>query len=368
MKKITLLFFLLVAPLFVHAKYVFIDSNPSGAKVSFIDPDNPDAQAEKIGQTPLKLDAARKGEIILEKEGYQVTTNRISDSQKLQTIRVPLMPITFAVEFPSIQANFCLDSKPVTSFDGTMLLPYGNYDISFDKKEGTLKLDFYSPATPYVAFFGTITGISIVMAILGGALATSSYKKYQAATTEVDAFKYAGWTSSWDAVMWSGVSIGTAGLIGTAVAGYYEARDRKRMRRFNDLNKPETVLTPLQEYQTIIMTASTGDPSKVMNKMNAFIRAYKESHPAWVGDVYLSRAQLYLSNGDQNKAISDLKKLIDEFPSIENFETAQKLLGDIYTSQQKYDLAVIHYEEALSIAKIYSKETLNALLLEVRSK
>ncbi|MGL4387923.1 MAG: PEGA domain-containing protein [Brevinema sp.] len=365
MKTYVVFFSFLMLPLSVHAKYFFVNTIPSGAKVFLQDTQSKKKQI--LGKTPLKLDADKKGEIIIEKDGYHPTTNKITSLKKLQDIKVSLVPITFAVDFPNIQANFCLDKKPFTSLDGAMLLPYGSYDISFNKNKGALVINYQSPALPYVAFFGTITTVSLVMAVLGVAMGSVSFKKFQSATSEAESIKYIGQTSSWDAVMWSGIGIGSAGLIGTAISGYYEARDRKRIKRFNDLNRAETRLNPLQEYQTIILVSSDDNSIGLLNRMNDFIKKYQQSDPLWVADIMLKRAQLYIKYQDYSKAINDLEKIIKDYPTVSNYETVHKFLGDIYFQQKKYDLSYKHYEEALVISKIYPKDTLKTLMQKAQN-
>ncbi|MGL4560672.1 MAG: tetratricopeptide repeat protein [Brevinema sp.] len=369
MKKYLILFFVLFFRISSYSKYVFINSTPADASVYLLE-DKPASTEKKnqtkkiLGRTPLKLDVDTKQLIIVEKTGYYPVTNNIKNSLEAQNISVPLIPISFAVEFPNTEAYFCLNKKSVASLDGRMLLPYGNYNLSFDKKKNSLIVNYKSPSLPYVAFFGTITAISLVTTILSATLGAASFKKFQNATSQQEAIKFIGETATWDSVMWGSIGVGTAGLIGTAISGYYEARDRKRIKRFNDLNKPTAAINPLQEYQSIVLSASTTETNILLKKMSQFIAKYKETEHLWVGNMYLKRAQLYIESTNYNNAVDDLQKILKDYQTFENYEIANKLLADIYTLQRKFKRAFEHYQEALSIARIYSVSELKFLMLD----
>ncbi|MGL5956077.1 MAG: tetratricopeptide repeat protein [Brevinema sp.] len=353
------IFLLSVLPISLcHSSYVFISSTPTGAKVTLIEEDGKNIS---LGRTPLKLTNFSKSvKIIFDKANYFTATNTISSSQKVQSIHTPLLPFSFDIQILDQQ-----DNTPVSAngqiyayTDKPLSLPYGNYEFKHDLSKNMLNIEYKSPYIPYVAFFSTITILSTIFAITGGALASRSFKELQNANNSDELLASVGKVANWDTVTWASVGIGTGALIGTIVTASLEVRDQKRIKRFNGMNTPSRVSEYFTDFQEIMVLSASPD-SDVLEKIAVFIRKYPKEDSTLLPDVYLRRAGVYmLQEQNINKAIADLKTVIEDFPSPSTYELATKLLGDIYSSQQKYQLSYEYYTEALKVQETYPVEAL----------
>ncbi len=363
----TLLFICIIffhSPL--YSSYLFISSSPLGAKVSIEISNQNSIKIINLGKTPLKItNFLTNTKVIIEKVEYFSSTNIIKKSTKVQNCFFNLVPLTFDIEFPNQSDSlFYANKKPYSVLDGVLALPYGNYQISHDFKKNSLAINYKSPYTPYIAFFSTITAVSTIMAITGQVLAAQSYKEFLKAGNSTEVLASLGKVSTWDTVMWSSVGIGTGALIGTIITASLDAKDKKRIKRFNGLNTSVRSTEYISDYQDIILT-STFDDSIVLKKIAAFIKKYPTADSPILSDIYLRRAGIYMTHTkNNNKAIKDLNILIEKIPTKKNYELATKLLADIYMDEKKYLEAYKYYSESLLVIEIFTYSQLKLLSLK----
>lgn len=361
--KFLLVFLYLFLPLIIHAEYTFITSIPIGAKVFSLEESSEKVTKEFLGTTPLKIsNFSKRTKIVLEKKGHFSISNYISSSKSLQEYSMVLSPLVFEVQFPQ-QKNGMLSvkQKDSLSLSENLSLPYGNYSFGYNDKYD-LMVEYKSPYIPYVAFFSSLTIVSIVLTITGGILGNSYFEKFQNSQSSDELISNIGKASAWDAVMWSGIGLSTAGLIGTAITAGLEVKDQKRIKRFNGMNVPETTSDMMSLFQEIILLSSLNHPS-VLEKMKIFIKMYDSEESPLISDVYLKRAGIYVLQKKFTLAINDLKKVITKYPTRNNYELATKLLGDIYFTQEKYDNTYEMYKETLKVYRIYTYDEIKMLEL-----
>ena len=364
--NILFFFYLVFFSMPLHADYLFISSAPLGAKVSIEVSDEDSKKFVTIGRTPLKTtNFLENTKIMVEKGNYFVSTNMIKKSTQVQSCFFNLVPLTFDATFPTQDNSFFYANKQqYTISDGVLALPYGNYNISHDSKKNALAINYKSPYIPYIAFFSSVTILSTIMAITGGILADQYYQDYLNASSGEELISSLGKVSTWDTVTWSSVGIGTGALIGTIITASLDAKDRKRIKRFNGLNTSASSIEYMADYQNILL-AITVDSDDVLEKLNAFIKKYSFTDTSVLADVYFRRAGVYFNQTKQNnKAIADLKTVIKKLPSKRNYELATKLLADIYMNEQKYLEAYENYSESIKVAEIFTYGELKTLSLE----
>ena len=364
--NIKILFFICIIFLNIpsYANYLFISSAPLGAKVSIA------AENSKkfiiIGKTPLKItNFSKNTKVLIEKVGHFVSTNTIKKSTQVQSCFFNLVPLTFDITFPNQDnAIFYANKKQFNTLDGVLALPYGNYNFSHDFKKNALAVDYQSPYKPYIIFFSTVTAVSAIMAITGGLLANQYYQDFLNASTSEELISSMGYVSTWDTITWSSVGIGTGALIGTIITASLDAKDKKRIKRFNGLNTSSGATGYIADYQDILLSSSFNSDN-VLKKMGAFIKKYPADDSPLLAEIYLKRAGIYLNQKKQNnRAIADLKTIIEEIPSKKNYELASKLLADIYMSEKKYLLAYENYSETFKVADVFTESELKILVLE----
>lgn len=366
--NINILFFICLFCLNIpsYTNYLFISSTPSGAKVSIKVSNGDSKKAIIIGKTPLKItNFSENTKVMVEKIGYYVSTNTIKKSTQVQSCFFNLVPLTFDITFPNQDnAIFYANKKQFDTLDGVLALPYGNYNVSHDLKKNALAINYQSPYTPYIAFFSTVTVISTVMAITGGVLANQYYQDFLNSNDSEELLSNIGKVSTWDTVTWSSVGIGTGALIGTIITASLDAKDRKRIKRFNGLNASTSTTGYIADYQDILLS-STFDSDNILKKMDTFIKKYPSEDSPLLSEIYLKRAGIYLNQKKQNnRAIADLETIIEKLPSKRNYELASKSLADIYMSEKKYSKAHEHYSEALKVADVFTESELKILILE----
>ena len=348
------------------ADYLFISSTPSGAKISIEVSDEDSKKFIIIGKTPLKItNFLENTKIMVEKVNYFVSTNTIKKSTQVQTCFFNLVPLTFDITFPNQDnAVFYANKKQFNTLDGVLALPYGNYNISHDFTKNALAINYKSPYTPYIAFFSTVTILSTVMAITGGLLAHQYYQDYLNASTGEEILSSMGKVSTWDTVTWSSVGIGTGALLGTIITASLDAKDKKRIKRFNGLNTSSRSTGYISDYQDILLL-SNFDTDEALKKINIFIKKYPSEDSPLLSEIYLRRAGIYYNQKKQNnKAIADLKIIIEELPSKRNYELASKMLADIYMSEKKYSEAYKNYSETFKVAEAFTEKEIKILTLE----
>ena len=366
--NINILFFICLFCLNVpsYTNYLFISSTPSGAKVSVEVSNENSKKFIIIGKTPLKItNFSENTKILIEKANYFISTNTIKKSTQVQNCFFNLVPLTFDITFPNQDnAIFYANKKQFNTLDGVLALPYGNYNISHDFKKNALAINYQSPYIPYIAFFSTVTIVSTIMAITGGILADQYYNDYLNSSSSEDLLSNIGKVSTWDTVTWSSVGIGTGALIGTIITASLDAKDKKRIKRFNGLNASSSTTGYMADYQDILLSSSFNSDD-VLKKMNAFIKKYPSDDSPLLSEIYLKRASIYLTQKKQsNRAIADLKTIIEELPSKRNYELASKSLADIYMGEKKYLEAYENYSETLKVAETFTESELKILILE----
>ena len=365
---INILFFICLICLDIplHATYLFISSAPLGAKVSIEVIDKDSKKLVTIGKTPLKTtNFSENTKVLIEKGNYFVSTNTIKKSTQVQSCFFNLVPLTFDITFPNQDnAIFYANKQQYTTLDGVLALPYGNYNVSHDLKKNALAIEYKSPYIPYIAFFSSVTILSTIMAITGGVLADQYYKEYLNASNGDELITSMGKVSTWDTVTWSSVGIGTGALIGTIITASLDAKDRKRIKRFNGLNTSSSSIEYMAEYQNILL-AITVDSDDVLKQINTFIKKYSLTDTSVLADVYFRRVGIYFNQTKQNnRAIADLKTIIEKLPSKRNYELATKLLADIYMNEQEYSEAYENYSEAIKVVDVFTYSELKTLAIE----
>ncbi|MGL4676398.1 MAG: tetratricopeptide repeat protein [Brevinema sp.] len=349
---------------FCYASYLFLSSSPTGATIRILEGDG---RTRMIGKTPLKLTNFSKSvKMIFDKVDYFTTTNTIPSSQKIQSIHTTLSPFSFDVQILDQEDNtpISANGKIYAYTDDPLSLPYGHYEFKHNLSPNMLNIEYKSPYIPYVAFFSTITILSTVFAITGGLLASRYFKEFQNASSTDELVSSVGKVATWDTVTWSSVGIGTGALIGTIITSTLEVRDQKRIKRFNGMNTPSRVSEYFSDFQEIMILSSLPD-SDVLKKIDTFIRKYPKEDSSLLPDVYLRRAGIYmLQERNLNKAIIDLKIVMEEFPARGTYELAAKLLGDLYSTQKRYKLSYDYYTEALKVRETYNLEELQRIRLQ----
>lgn len=360
MKKFLILIYILLYPIYNFATYTFINSSPINAEIYLL---NTDGKIKKIGITPMKsTNFSSNVKILFKKVGYTSVTNKISQSTKNQNIEVILSPLSFEIQFPSSTGGkLYVGKEPYTSLDGSLLLPYGNYDINYNKKKNALKVEYKSPYVPYIAFFSTVTVVSTIMAITGAILGSKAFTQYQNANSSDQAIDALETTSLWDTITWTGVSLSTAGLIGTSISAALEIKEKRRMKRFNGMNKSTASTDCLSAFQEILLLGVI-NPQTSLEKINQFIKDFKQSR--FLSEIYLKRASIYILNDQLKKAEKDLKLIINKYPTLYSYEMANKLLADLYLTQKNYKLSYQYYKESLEISKIYPYNELKFQMLD----
>lgn len=335
MKKSIYLIFLLGQPL--HAGVLFLNSTPSGADVSVIENKN---KARKIGRTPIRFADAQNLKLVISKSGYAPQTNSYTVNKPYIAEEIILPPLSFTVTFPVDSGVVQVNGKNYTSLDGNLSLPYGNYDARYDKKKALFIMEAKSPYTPYVAVFATTLIASLGM-VMGGAIAGPIYRNRFNTTTDFDTAANAlTMSAAMNNLMWTGVGIGTGSLIGLGVFSYYEARERKRIKRFQARNSDYTLSIDLTDFNKILLSP----PSEAL--LDDFIRRYSAENSRYLPQVYLRRAQLYADAGRNNNALRDLNRLIADYPAFDTYASAQKLRGSLLSGQRNYQGAYEAYKEA----------------------
>ncbi|MGL5722746.1 MAG: tetratricopeptide repeat protein [Brevinema sp.] len=356
MSGLILIFLLCSAP--VHATILFLNTTPAGADVLLVPQQG---RARRIGRTPFRMDFTNSMQLIIQKEGHTPRTNTYNPTTAILDERIVLDPLSFTATFPADQGAVLVNGRNYSSLDGTIELPYGVYDASYNKKQQMFTLNAKSPYTPYVGVFSTTLIVSLGM-VIAGAVGTPIFRQqFDNATDFDDAVNSLSTSTALNNVMWTGIGIGTGSLIGLGIFSYYEARERKRIRNFNARSLDYTIATDLIDFNAIINAPQNNEA-----QLSTFISRYGNQNSPYLPQVYLKRAQFYLGIGQTNTSLRDLQTILRDYPSIEVYEAAARLLGDIYASQQNWLQAYTSYQAALvpglSYADTYAK-MLNALAL-----
>ncbi len=348
----------------VYGTYLFISSNPPGAKVSIItEKDKP----EVIGITPLKsTNFTESTKIILERVDYFVQTNTIPSSTKVQSCNFVLSPFSFDIQFtdPTQQPVIKANGVTYTNLESTLTLPFGNYEFDYSKQNGgAFSVEYKSPYVPYIIFFSSVSVVATALAITGGILAKQHYQKFTESQTSDEFVQNMANVATWDTITWSSVGIGTGALIGTIIASSLDARDRRRIKRFNGMNSPSQTSTYFSEFQEIVFL-SIVDDNEALKKISAFIRKYPKDISVLLQDIYIRRASIYVNQKKYRQAISDLKIVVDEYPTRATYELSTKLLGEIYLELKDYKNAYEYLTEALIVQDTYTIEEIQEFRLE----
>jgi len=360
-KKYLITFLFLSYPIFSYSVYTFINSSPIQSEVSIL---TKAGKKIKMGRTPIKTTNFQSNmTLIFKKSGYTTVTNKVPKSKKNQNIDVILSPLSFQIQFPNPEGgHFFVDKEPYTSLDGTLLLPYGNYNINYDMKKNALQVAYKSPYIPYVAFFSTVTILSTIMVITGAVLGSKSFEKYHNSSTPEQAIYNLEQTTLWDTVTWTGVGLSTAGIIGTAITAGLEVKEKKRIKRFNGMNKSTENMDCFSMFQEILLLSSA-DPNSALNKINQFIKNFEASR--FLPEIFLKRASIFILQNKLSRAKRDLNLIINKYPTEYSYEMATKLLGDIFSQEENYKQAYNYYKESINITKIYPYNNLKIIILNV---
>ncbi len=356
---------ILLLPLPVYAEYLFISSDPIGAKVYTLDKEGKKTKKNYIGTTPLKTtNFTQETQILLIKDRHADQTNTIKSSNKIRNEHFILRALSFQILFPHAEtATLDVGKKIQLPLEGVLQLPYGSYNFDY---ENDLIVEYKSPYIPYVAFFTTLTLVSITAAITTGILGQQAYEKYKDATSTEDLLSGLSTIGTMDAIMWSSVAIGTGSLIGMSITAAYEVKDQKRIKRFNGLNLGNTTLnSSVSDFQEIVLLSSRNHPD-TLDKMDDFLKKYEAEDTPFIAEIYVKRAGIYILQGKRyRQAINDLKKVIEVYPSLETYEIAHKLLGDIYAIRGEYKDSYKYYQETLKVLNKYQYNDIKMAELEV---
>ncbi|MGL5254868.1 MAG: tetratricopeptide repeat protein [Brevinema sp.] len=337
MIRLILIFLVCSAPL--HASILFLNSTPVGADV-LVAPEK--GRTRRLGKTPFRMEFTNSITIIIQTEGHIPRTNTYNPSKMVFDEKIILEPLSFTAVFPENQGVVLVNGRNYSSLDGSISLPYGIYDASYNKKRQMFTLNAKSPYSPYIGVFATTLVVSLGM-VIGGAVGSPIFQARVDAATDFDeAVNNLATSATLDNVMWTGVGIGTGSLIGLSIFSYYEARERRRIRRFNAKSLDYTVSTDLIDFNTILNGVQNNEA-----QLSAFIRNYADKKSPYIPQVYLKRAQLYVETGQTNAAIRDIQSIMRDYPTIEAYESAARLLGDIYTGQKNWLQAYTSYKSAL---------------------
>lgn len=356
---------LFLVPLNSYATILFVNSTPIGADVYMLQQvKRGNIISKKLGVTPMKFEAVSNLTLVVHKKNHVPVTNNIKISQKsVQNYEAVLQPLSFVLSLPQESGALYVNRKFYSSLDGDLVLPYGNYDINFNRKTQALGVSYKSPYTPLVGFFTTTTILSLGAVILGSIMGAQCYNRFYNANTAEEALRYLGKTASWDSVMWTGVGVGSASVIGLGIFGALEAKERKRIKRFNGMNRKYDIANDLKEFSQIV-EAYAANPTVMELQLTRFIRTYTKEDSRFVPKVYLKRANLYLLQKNDKKALDDLSKLIKDFPTFETCEVAQKLMGDIYFKNKKFEKAYHAYKMSEQFEYNYTYEEIHMKTLE----
>lgn len=349
-KNLWIILFFMAYP--SYGSYVFISSTPTDAKVSMLTENN---KLKVLGRTPLRLtNFSKSTKIVLEKAEYYNQTNTISSSKKVQSFNYTLKAFSFDIQVldQTRESTIKANGKIYANLDDPLRLPYGNYSFSQNKNH-LLEMEYRSPYTPYIAFFSTVTVLSTIFAVTGGVLANQAFQDFNRAENTDQLLSALSRVSTWDTVTWSSVGIGTGALLGTIITASLDAKDKKRIKRFNGMNSPSSTSKYYSEFQEILVL-STRTNSNALNKMNSFIRKYSKTNTTFIPEVYMRRAMLLYQQKKYRASIKDLDILIKEYPSKSNYELASKLLADNYMALKNYRKALEYFDEAIKVMNAYT--------------
>lgn len=356
---------LFFVPLNSYATTLFVNSTPIGADVYMLQQvKRGNIVSKKLGITPMKFDTASNVTLVVDKKNHVPVTNEIKIGQQpVQNYEAVLQPLSFVFRVPQESGSLYVNKTFYSSLDGDLVLPYGNYDINFNTKTQTLAVSYKSPYTPLVGFFSTTTILSLGAIILGSIMGARNYKQFYNANTADEALRYLGRTVSWDSVMWTGTAVGSASVIGLGVFGALEAKERKRIKRFNGMNQKYDIASDLTEFSRIV-EAYAANPAVMEAQLTRFIRTYEKEDSRFVPKVYLKRANVYVLQKNDKKALDDLSKLTKNFPTFETYEAAQKLIGDIYFKKKEFEKAYHAYKMSEQFQYNYTYEEIHMKTLE----
>ncbi|SFB67554.1 hypothetical protein SAMN02745150_00077 [Brevinema andersonii] len=357
-----IIFFLL--PFNNYATMLFVNSTPIGADVYVQQGKKNNIVSKKLGVTPMKFEAVSNLTLVVHKKNHVPVTNSIKISQKsVQNYEAVLEPLSFVLSLPQESGALYVNKKFYSALDGDLVLPYGNYNINFNRRTQALGVSYKSPYTPLVGFFTTTTILSLGAVILGSVMGAQCYNRFYHANTAEEALESLGKTASWDSVTWTGIGVGSASVIGLGIFGALEAKERKRIKRFNGMNRKYDISNDLKEFSQIV-EAYASDPMVMESQLTRFIQVYTKEDSRFVPKVYLKRANLYVLQKNNKKALDDLSKLIKDFPTFETCETAQKLIGDIYFKNKEFEKAYQAYRTSEQFEYNYAYEDIHMKTLE----
>lgn len=356
---------LFFVPLNSYPTMLFVNSTPIGADVYMLQQvKRGNIVSKKLGVTPMKFEAVSNVTLVVHKKNHVPVTNDIKISQQsVQNYEAVLQPLSFVFRFPQESGALYVNKTFYSSLDGDLVLPYGNYDINFNRKTQTLGVSYKSPYTPLVGFFSTTTILSLGAVILGSIMGAQCYNRFYNANTADEVLRYLRTTATWDSVMWTGVGVGSASLISLGIFGALEAKERKRIKRFNGMNQKYDIANDLTEFSQIV-EAYAANPMVMEPQLTRFIQTYKREDSRFVPKVYLKRANFYVLQKNDKKALDDLSKLTKDFPTFETYEVAQKLMGDIYFKNKEFEKAYQAYKMSEQFQYNYTYEEIHMKTLE----
>lgn len=321
---------------------LFVTSAPIRAEVTI--------NGTAHGPTPLLVRdiAAGDYEVTVIKPGYRPATERVTVVAKgVHAVRLRPQPDLFVGSFSAEQT--VVGNQVYSRQESVFELPSGTYEIAADGN--SLRL---SPVYPRAGALQAAR-ITTVAAGLAALVATAE-----------DLFVRDGrsfFTSYLPSPATFAVLTVTAGAAGFWIG---LAADKRAYEERMAVNRFTGTLTHTEAERRYLESDAALEAGSLSRALGGYSRVVADSGDSeYIPSALYKSAQIYSVSGDLELAARLLEVLVAEFPDVDVYDRALKLLGDLYTSLNRYEEAVDRLERMVFYDDLFDREDILAQIEEI---
>ncbi len=332
----------LIAPPLAAGATLFVTSAPIRAEVMI--------NGTAYGPTPLLVRdiAAGPYEVTVIKPGYRPASEQVEIvGQGVHAVRLRPQPDLFVGSFSAEQT--IIGSRVYSRQESVFELPSGTYEITAD--ENSLRL---SPVYPRE---GTLRAarLTTVAAGLAAIFATAEDLLIR------DGRSF--FTSYLPSPATFAVLTVTAGAAGFWIG---LAADRRAYEERMAVNRFTGALTHAEAERGYLESDAALEAGSLSRALGGYSRVVAEGGDSeYVPSALYKSAQIYSVSGDLELAARLLEILVAEFPDVDVYDRALKLLGDLYTSLSRYGEAIDRLEHMVYYDDLFDREDIAAQIAEI---
>ncbi len=332
---------LLAAPVLAETA-LFVTSAPIRAEVTI--------NGTAYGRTPLLARALAPGvyEVTVIKPGYRPATERIEiAAQEVHALRLRPQPSLFVGSFAAGQT--IVGDRVYSRQESVFELPSGTYEIAADGD--SLRL---SPVYPHEGALQAAR-LTTVAAGLAALVATAEDLLVRDGRSFFTSYLPSPATF---AVLT--VTAGAAGFWFGLAADKRAYEERMAVNRFTG------TLTHAEAERRYLDGDAALEAGNLSRALGSYSRVVADGGDSeYVPSALYKSAQIYSVSGDLELAARLLETLVTEFPDLDVYDRALKLLGDLYTSLNRYEEAVDRLERMVFYDDLFDREDIVARIEEI---